>query len=189
MEISFLDDDSKSNRRKEKISMKIKFSDIKITDGFAATIPSESKLEECRYNYNTYGKIDRWIVVDNTNTLIDGYIAYLVMKENGYTDEEIQVKQSNIRKKRWYRKNTENWSGLVQYKRIPTIYVYGKHHEDGKEYVWRIPETKRELASEIVIGGNALVNTKHGNKVIMVTKVKELSECPVDGRVKKVIRW
>jgi hypothetical protein len=67
--------------------------------------------------------------------------------------------------------------------------VYGKHHEDGKEYVWRIPETKRELASEIVIGGNALVNTKHGNKVIMVTKVKELSECPVDGRVKKVIRW
>ena len=169
--------------------MKIKFSDIKISEGFAASIPQEGKMEECRYNYNTYGKFDRHIVVDCNNVLIDGYIAYLVMKENGYTDEEIQVKQSNKRKKHWYRKNTENWSGRVQYKCIPTIYVYGKHHEDGKEYVWRIPEPKRGLVSSLDIGSKALVNTKYGNNVITVTRIEELAECPVEGRVRKVIRW
>lgn len=189
MEIPFLDDDSKHNKRKEEIIMKIRFSDIKISEGFATSIPQERKMEECRNNYNTYGYIDRHIVIDQTNTLIDGYIAYLIMKENGYTDEEIQVKQSYKRKKRWYRKNKENWSGRVQYKRIPTIYVYGKHHEDEKEYVWRIPEPKRELVSSLDIGSKALVNTKYGNNVITVTRVEELSECPVDGRVRKIIRW
>ena len=169
--------------------MKIKFSDIKISDGFAASTPTESKMEECKQFYETHGTLDRWIVINNNNYLIDGYIGYLVLKNAGYMDEVIEVKKSFKRRKWWFRKPISQEKRVAKYKEIPTIYVYGRHHEDGKEYVWRIPEPKRELASELVIGGNALVNTKYGNKVITVTRVEELAECPVEGRVKKVIRW
>ena len=54
-------------------------------------------MEECRNNYVTHGEQDRYVVVDHTNTLIDGYIMYLVLKENNV--DEAKVKIFNKRKK------------------------------------------------------------------------------------------
>ncbi len=88
------------------MSRKMKLSDIKIKDSFAITTPKEEKMEECRNNWSTYHKQDRYIVINNDNELIDGYIMYLVLKENDM--EEANVKISNKCKKRWHRKNVKD---------------------------------------------------------------------------------
>ena len=58
---------------------RMKLSDIKITDAFANSIPSEEKLNECRNNWKQWNRQDRYIVVNPDNVLIDGYIQYLVL--------------------------------------------------------------------------------------------------------------
>lgn len=162
-------------------NMKISFKNIKVSSWFENSVPREEKLVECREYYNTYGKLDREIVIDFDGYIIDGYIGYLILKENEYSGK-IRVKQSAKRKKKWYRKGVN-----VSYKNISTIYVFGKHHEDGKEFVWRVPEAKRELVSELTIGNEIAVATKYGTKTVVITRIQELSECPVDGYIKKVI--
>ena len=82
---------------------RMKLSDIKISEAFANSIPSNKKLNECRNNWNQWNRQDRYIVVNSYNVLIDGYVMYLVLKENNV--EEVEVKISTKRKKRWYRKN------------------------------------------------------------------------------------
>ena len=58
---------------------RMKLSDIKISDAFANSVPSEEKLNECKNNWNQWNRQDRYIVVDHDNVLIDGYIQYLVL--------------------------------------------------------------------------------------------------------------
>ena len=92
---------------------RMKLSDIKISDAFANSIPRVEKLNDCRNNWNLWNRQDRYIVINPDNVLIDGYIQYLVLKENNV--EEVEVKISNRRKKRWYRKNVEDWN-VTHYK-------------------------------------------------------------------------
>lgn len=70
---------------------RMKLSDIKISDAFANSIPSEKKLNECRYNWSKWHRQDRYIVVNHDNVLIDGYIMYLVLKENNVEEVEIKI--------------------------------------------------------------------------------------------------
>ena len=105
------------------MSRTTKLSDIKIKQSFLDTIPHEEKLSECRDNYLTYGKQDRVIVIDHDGYLIDGYCMYLILKELGI--EEAQIKISNRRKKRWYRKDISSWNG--NYRNHNTAYIYGVH--------------------------------------------------------------
>lgn len=97
-------------------------SEIKILPSFAESTPNEDKMCECRYNWRCYGKQDRYIVVDNEGYLVDGYIQYLILME--HKEEYAEVKISNCRKKRWYRKNIEDWD-IPHYKNNPTTYIYG----------------------------------------------------------------
>ena len=60
----------------------MKLSEIKISEAFANSIPSEEKMNECRNNWNQWNRQDRYIVVNSDNVLIDGYSKYLVLKEN-----------------------------------------------------------------------------------------------------------
>lgn len=83
--------------------MKIKLSDIKISDAFANITPKENKMNECREYWDKFSKQDRYIVISpKNNVLIDGYIQYLVLKENNV--EEAEVKISTRSKKSWRRK-------------------------------------------------------------------------------------
>jgi len=78
------------------MSRKMKLSDIKIKESFAITTPKVEKMEECRNNCNTYHRQDRYIVVNNDKELIDGYIQYLVLKENGVEEADIKISNSNF---------------------------------------------------------------------------------------------
>lgn len=164
---------------------KVKLSEIKIRKSFTETIPSESKMEECRENWKTYHRQDRWIVVDFEGYLIDGYIQYLVLKENNV--EEAQVKISNRRKKRWFKKNTSDWD-ISRYKNNPTTYIYGVHPKDkcNKQYVWRVPESWKDFADNVYVGDIVLCATKFGYSPVIVTKVEVLNKPSIEIPIKKV---
>ena len=166
---------------------RMKLSEIKISDAFANSIPSEEKLNECRNNWKQWNRQDRYIVINPDSVLIDGYIMYLVLKENGI--EEAEVKISTRRKKRWHRKNVEG-RNIHHYKNETTTYVYGVHPNSNctKEFVWRVPKSWSELEWEdgLNIGDKILVDTKFGIKPVVVTKIEISDKCPVDFRVKKV---
>ena len=162
-----------------------KLSDIKISDAFANSIPSEEKLNECRNNWKQWNRQDRYIVVNPDNVLIDGYIQYLVLKENNV--EEAEIKISTRRKKRWYRKNVEDWN-IPHYKNETTTYVYGVQPNSNcnKEFMWRVPKSMTWFSENVQVGDSILCQTKFGIAPVIVTRVEVLDKCPVDFRVKKV---
>ena len=127
--------------------------------------------------------------VNRENELIDGYIQYLVLKENNV--EEVEIKISNRRKKRWYRKNVEDWN-IPHYRNETTTYVYGKHPNSNctKEFVWRVPKSWSKLGWEdgLNVGNKILVDTKFGIKPVVVTKIEISDKCPVNIPVKRVVK-
>lgn len=164
---------------------KMKLSDIRINETFANSVPSESKMEECRKNWDKWHRQDRYIVVNHNNILIDGYIQYLILKENNI--EEAEIKISNLRKKRWHRKNTKDWD-IPHYRNESTTYVYGTHPNSNctKEFMWRVPKSWTWFAENIQVDDSILCRTKFGIAPVVVTKVEILNECPVDFCVKRV---
>ena len=168
----------------------MKLSDIKISEEFANTIPSEKKMNECRYNWRFYKKQDRFIVVDHNNVLIDGYIMYLTLME--HKEEYAEVKISHCKKKRWKRKNIEDWN-TPRYRENPTTYIYGMHYniakgEFSKEYMWRVPESWGDWADNIQIGDIIMCATKNGYAPVVVSRIETLDKCPVEFRVKRVVK-
>lgn len=138
--------------------------EIKIRYKFKRTNPSNMKMEICRSYFKKNGKLDRNIVVDEQGFLCDGYIGYLVLLENNVKDVEVTCK-----------KQSEN-----------TVYVFGRHNFDGKEYVWKL--SKNVNIEDISIGSKILVQTRFGAKNAIVTKIESLSCSPIDMPVKKVLR-
>lgn len=180
------------SERNKLIIRKMKLSDIKISEEFANTFPSEEKIQECRKNWDTWHRQDRYIVIDHDNVLIDGYCMYLVLKF--YKEEYAEVKISHCRKKRWFRKNTRDWT-IPHYRNEPTTYIYGMHYntirgEFSKEFVWRVPKSWSEQGWEygLTVGDEILVDTKYGIKKITVTKIVRLGECPMNSPVRRVVK-
>ena len=155
--------------------MNMKLENIIIPNTFQEKHPKKDKMDECRAYYESYGKLDREIVVDHENVLIDGYVGYLVLQENNILETDVKVaNRSAYQKSRNYH-NTE------------TVYVYGRHAGKQAEYVWRMtPQTKN--AECLQVGCRAMVRTRFGIKVVEVTNVRTLKEPPVKGAVKKVIQ-
>lgn len=146
--------------------MKINFNDIIINQVFRSTIPKKNKMEKCRENYSK-GVLDREIIINSNNVLIDGYILYLIMKENGIKGK-VDVKRVNSK-----------------FVGIPTTYVYEIHPGQDKEYVWYINMSYSKVKD--MIGKLADVETKRGIQTITITKVERLSIPPVEGTIRRVI--
>ena len=117
--------------------------------------------------------------------LIDGYIQYLVLRENNV--EEAEIKISTRRKKRWYRKNVKDWD-VPHYSNEATTYIYGVHpnSKDTKTYMWRVPKNWTNWAENIQIGDTIICSTKNGYAPAVANKIEILDECPIAIPVKKV---
>lgn len=153
------------------ITKTIKLSDIKISDAFARTHVSERKLQKCRDYFDVFEKADRDIVLSSKDILIDGYIMYLVYKENNIEEVEVKVKST--------------------YRDYPTTYIYGKHvNGSNKVYVWRIPHDRKyhwdKFVTLIEPGDIILCRTKYGTQAISVADIQVYDKCPVNYSVKKV---
>lgn len=165
----------------------MKLSDIKIKDSFASSNPQIRKVQECRNYWNENHEQDRYVVVNHKNELIDGYIQYLVLKENNVSDAIIQ--NSEHKRKRYNRIRMKEY-GLPKYRTNETAYIYGIHpnSKSKKERVWRVPASWKGWENDILPGDRILVNTKRGIKPIIVTKIEWSDKCPVDMKVRKVAR-
>lgn len=165
--------------------MKImKLEDIKISEGFSNTTPRPEKMQICRQYWEENEKQDRYIVVNNKGYLVDGYIQYLVLKENNVLEAEVVRKESKTRRHR--RKREGDWD-IPTYRSTPTTYVYGYHpNSDKKEFVWRIPNNWVWVSENIHVGDTLKGRTKFGVAPVIVTKIEVTDICPFEGVVKKI---
>lgn len=162
----------------------LSLSRIKISEDFKRTPPKREKLEECKSYWDTFGRQDRYIVLDNRNELIDGYAQYLVLKELGVP----KCKTITYFGKRDTYDN--------KWRRIDgSIYVWGRHigeQANDKDYVWRMP--KRYIASGTYkkwkVGDKILVQTKYGEKEATIVKIGNEADYPnfdFPERIKEVV--
>lgn len=168
----------------------MKLSDIKISSAFSDSIPKEHKMKKCRDNWNIYHRQDRWIVVDKNGYLNDGYIQYLVLRENEV--EETIVKISNNRKKGCKHKEVKEvkYSDIPTYRNNATTYVYGTHPNSAcdKTFCWRVPKSWCNWSDNLQIGDMIMCYTKFGIAPVVVSRVETLGECPIELRVKRVAK-
>lgn len=158
----------------------IKLSDIVISDAFLNSHPSENKIEKYRKNYTKYKCQSRYIVLDKNNTLLDGYIQYLILKENNVEDVKFIRRRIGVKEQR----DIPN-SG---YRNTFTVYVYGTHLNSNceKEFVWRVPNNWDVFVGNIKVGDTIYCNTKFGVAPVVISKIEILDKCPISLSVKKV---
>lgn len=161
---------------------KIKLSEIKITNAFENTTPNPEKVQRYKEYYNKNGKQSKPILLDYKNVLRDGYIQYLILKENGIEEAII------IRKKKY--KRLKKCKTTSSYKDSSTTYIFGVHPNSNctKEFCWRVPVSWETWVDNIEIGDTVLCQTKFGFSPVIVNRVEVLDKPPVEMRVKKVAR-
>lgn len=162
--------------------MKRKLSEIKITEEFLNTKPSNIKVQECRKFWGKNHKQDRYLVINEEGYLIDGYIQYLILKENKVDEAEIQI--SNVRKNKWKRMEKDTYRNQL------TTYIYGKHPGDEKKktYIWRVPNSDGwdEFKSNVNVDDMIFCYSKKRVTPVVVTEVVTTKNCPVIYPVNKV---
>lgn len=145
----------------------MRLDDIKIPEIYLKTPPKQWKLDACREYFGKFGHIDRRIVVDKNGVLRDGYVGYLVLKENGVADCDVVVNSQK------------------QIKCPDKYYLFAVHEGKPKEYVWRIP---KRLLKGSRIGRFALVNTRNGRQWVGVKHIAQLAKRPRK-RVSEVVAF
>ena len=156
----------------------IKLSDIIISEEFLNSHPSEYKIEKYRDVYNFHKQQKKCVVLNDNNVLVDGYIQYLVLKEN------------NVDEVKYIRENEAGQRNIPfgGYKENLTTYVYGIHPNSKckKEYMWRVPNGWSEFADKIGVGDIIYCNTKFGISPVEITKIEKHTTCPTNSSVRKV---
>ena len=122
-------------------------SDIIIPDEFTKTTPNISKVQRIREYFNVYNTIDEPITISYSNVLMDGYIRYLIAKENNMQLIPCVVSDENFTSKR------------------PCKYIVGKF-DNGSEYIWKI---RNKL--DVNVGDKVLVANKNGRAIVSVVKI------------------
>ena len=167
----------------------IKISEIRIKGSFENSNPNAYKLAQCREYWNQHRLYLHDIVVNQNGYLVDGYIQYLVLKENDIEDVSVKDFDKKIYKRRKPNKRKSDKKKVKSYRDIESLYVFGVHPGRTKERVWRVPYKFQKKWEDILkIGDILLVKTKYGKAPVRVTSIKRLRECPVDIPVKKVIK-
>ena len=141
--------------------VKMKLSDIQVSSAMRNTTPRQEKMEAVRQYYQENGKLDSDIRLNEKNYLVDGYIGFLVLEENGV--EEVEVVRPGT-----------------------PIYVFGRHNTCPKEYCWRITGETKDIHN-LKIGNKMVVRTSSGNSVAVITRFEALEQPPVQQRIKSVI--
>lgn len=144
----------------------IKINNIIIPNKFLKSNPSKNKIQFIMEYYNKYNKLDKPIVINEENILVNNYIRYLVAKEKGL--EEIPYLLEK------------------EYEEIypidDTNYICGVFNKNSKEYIW-----KNIYNLEFNIGDLALVKSGKSKTIVTVTKVFK-SNNPAYLKHKKVFK-
>lgn len=141
--------------------------------------PNSEKVQKYREYYNENKEQMQSILIDCKNILRDGYIQYLILKENGVEEAVIIKKKKSKRKKNRLSRS---------YRVSETTYIYGTHpnSKDKTVYIWRVPTSWKNWVENIEIGDMIFCYTKFGISPVVVQEVECLKKCPVKFAVKKV---
>lgn len=172
--------------------MKMNFSEIMIPESFESSTPNTLKYVKCEKYYNETGNQDRYIVVDENNVLVDGYIMYLVLKSHDV--EYCDAKRLTLRKHKYTDRQREKYGRIIppekviSYKNKPTVYIYGKHPNGiiDKEYVWRLPKSKENMYGVLLLGDLIYCSTKNGIAPVIVTRIEKRDSWDTELKVKVV---
>lgn len=172
--------------------MKMNLSEIMISESFENSIPNISKYAKCDNCYNETGNQDRYIIVDENNVLVDGYIMYLVLKSHDV--EYCDAKRLTLRKHKYTDRQREKYERIIppekviSYKNKPTVYIYGKHPNGiiDKEYVWRLPKSKENMYDVLLPGDLIYCSTKNGIAPVIVTRIEKRDSWDTELKVKVV---
>lgn len=172
--------------------MKMNLSKIKIPESFESSVPSLYKYEKCCRYYKETGNQDRYIVVDEKNVLVDGYIMYLVLKSHDV--EYCDAKRLTLRKHKYTNRQREKYGRIIPpekvltYKEKSTVYIYGKHPNGiiDKEYVWRLPKSKENMYGVLLPGDLIYCGTKNGIAPVIVTRIEKRDSWDTGLKVKVV---
>lgn len=167
----------------------MKLSEIRIKGSFEKSVPNEYKLLQCREYWEQHGFYLHDIVVNDKEYLVDGYIQYLVLKENDIEDVVVKDFDKKVYKRTKSKVRKSGKKKVKSYRDTETLYIFGVHPKGIKERVWRVPNKfQKEWESILSVGDIVMVKTKRGNAPIKITRIEKLSECPVDMSVKKVVK-
>ena len=162
--------------------IKVYLSDIIITQEFKKSVPKKRKLQKCQKYWENHRQQDRYIVINDKNELIDGYIQYLVLQQNSIDSAECI--RSNEKNECWNRKP------MITYKDEPTIYILGQHlgqhKENNKIYYWRIPISWTRFAEKLEIGDVIFCSTKFGAAPVKVVGIQKLDYPPLNLKIRRV---
>lgn len=161
----------------------VNIEDIKVGAAFAASLPSKRKMQKYRKAYCSikmgfacaeYGIVQiKPIILNKNMQIVDGYIQYLVLKENDETEAVCLVT------------NFVAHDTSTEY-----LYIYGKHvqNENSKIYVWRIPINYEwdKFIKNLKIGDFIFCNTKYGKDLIEVMEIERLRKAPTSKHTKGV---
>ena len=144
----------------------MKLSEIKIPKCFAKTQPSPTKLVNCAAYCRKFGTLDKPITINKDKVLVDGYVRYLVAKKLHMDDVPV-VNQRPVR-----------------------IYVKGKHNPDGKDYWWIVKKKdENKFIEKSHVGDHILVDTKKGERIIVITDISLRDKSPTDKKLKMVVQF
>lgn len=128
------------------MNKKIDISKVVVPIEFMQTVPAAHKIDKVKEYYKSNGKLDKPIMLSKNNVLVDGYIRYIVAKENGLSEIEYIVQSP--------KNKSDNQSDN---RRMVITLIVGKFSDNDKEYIWRLP-FKKDMNVEI--GDMAIVNVK-----------------------------
>ena len=177
--------DAVAKMRGNKTMKRMELDKIHIPQAFAETTPNTDKVEKYREYYRRNGVQAKPIVTNRKNMLIDGYIQYLILKENN-EETGVVIQKSKLFSKKLHKE----YYTEPTYRNTRTTYIYGVHTKgnSSKERVWRVSASWENWADDIKTGDLILCETSNGNRQVRVTKIETLDKCPVDIPVKKVCR-
>lgn len=134
------------------MKVRMRLSDIVVPKHMAATPPKESKMNKVRAFYKEHNCVDKPIVVNKDNLLLDGYIRYLVRLENNA--EYITVEKPNVEPQKYVHTavETKTQSNITEQYSTTIISIYNdvvKTYENNVALIKRCEDELNDLNHEI----------------------------------------
>lgn len=141
---------------------------IKVSKEFRKHKPSKKKVEAAKKYYEKNKKLDKPVVLNHNNEIVDGYARFVAIRELGVSE----VDESNF-----------------SYEEAE--YVFAHHPEDPakKSYVWRLIRNGHDVLVNDMIPvrcWNKETKRVH-NTYVIVDKIEKLDYKPFDDKIRTCI--
>lgn len=132
------------------MKVRMRLSDIVIPKHMRETPPKESKMNKIRAFYREHKCVDKPVVVNQNNLLLDGYIRYLVRLENNA--EWITVEKPNVEPQKYVRVEAPTQNNITEQYSTTIISIYNdvvKTYESNVALIKQCEDELNDLNHEI----------------------------------------